>query len=114
MRSLTALRLISFVRPVRPQVSFALRASYSAAAMASPQPPQSPKSLAQDEPQTQRVAKRQNGGSPASQHKKPFKKKKSKREKNIKEGSSEEILRLDILSLIESQRAKRGDVAEGE
>jgi tRNA (uracil-5-)-methyltransferase len=111
MKALGSLRLISFVvKPQRP-VSFFCRAPYSA--MASPQAASTP--LAQDaQPQQQaRVAKRTNGGTPGP-NKKKFKPKKTKREKNIKEGSSEEILRLDILSLIESQRAKNGVASDEE
>lgn len=64
----------------------------------------------QQDAQAQRPAKRPNGESHGSNKK--YKQKKNKREKNIKEGSSEEVLRLDILSLIESQRAKKGLTAE--
>lgn len=119
MRSLKSARLfVSFVRPARP--AFASR-TYSA--MASPQPAASPKPLAQDalqpqqqqQTQAQRGAKRPNGGSFGGPGNKQFKqKKKSKREKNIKEGSSEEVLRYDILALLESHGAKYAPVSTEE
>lgn len=62
------------------------------------------------EHQQPRVAKRPNPGS----MQKPFKQKKTKREKNIKEGSSEEVLRYDVLALIESRKSHNGDQSSSE
>ncbi|KAK0389882.1 hypothetical protein NLU13_3455 [Sarocladium strictum] len=109
MRAWRSVGLISFVpKPQRP-FSFNRHASYSV--MASPQA--TSVLQAQDaQPRPQRPAKRANGASLGPQKK--FKPKKNKREKNIKEGSSEEVLGLDILSLIESQRAKNGTSSDDE
>lgn len=51
---------------------------------------------------------------PHSDTKRPWKQKKTKREKNIAEGSSEQVLNLDILALLESRKTEaEDDAADG-
>lgn len=104
MRSLRFLPLISSLR-ARPYINFRSFATMASAVEAPPQAIINANSQGND--QANRPGKR-----PGQQTGRVWKQKKTKREKNITEGSSEEVLKYDIQALLESRRSQEDDVVE--